>query len=145
VGEQGRERVPIKEGFFTVPDDPAEDPKIIGSKCRNCGEYFFPRRSVCARCNSRGLADTEMSGRGTVYSFTFVHMPMFGSTNVEYRDGYGVGQVDLVEGPRMQLPLTGKHEDLRVGLEVQAELDTVRQDKDGRDVVSLRFRPTESR
>jgi uncharacterized OB-fold protein len=137
------ERVPIKEGFFTVPEDVGEAPKIIGTKCADCGERFFPSRTVCARCNSRDLQRVEMSGRGRLYSYTFVHMPMFGATNVEYKDGYGVGQVDLTDGPRLQVPLAGPRESFDVGMELRAELDVVRQDKEGRDVVSLRFRKLE--
>jgi hypothetical protein len=70
-------------------------------------------------------------------------MPMFGATNVEYKDGYGVGQVDLTDGPRLQVPLAGPRESFDVGMELRAELDVVRQDKEGRDVVSLRFRKLE--
>ena len=43
-------RVPIEPGFFTIPDDPAEPPRLLGSRCRACGEHFFPRREICAKC-----------------------------------------------------------------------------------------------
>ena len=77
--------------------------------------------------------------RGTVYSYTFVHFPLFGSTRLEHV-GYGVGQVDLPEGPRVQLPLAGRQEDYRVGQTVEAELEPLREE-DGQDVVIIRFRP----
>lgn len=137
-----RDRVPVRDGFFTVPAD-ASPPKILGSRCVDCGEHFFPARRVCAKCNSRRLQPAEMNGRGTLYSYTFVHMPLFGSTGVEYEDGYGVGQVDLDEGPRLQTPLAGPQERFRIGMRLCAELDVLRQDEQGRDVVSLRFRPLE--
>jgi hypothetical protein len=37
-------RVPIEEGFFRIPDDPGEPPRLLGSRCPACGEAFFPRR-----------------------------------------------------------------------------------------------------
>src|SRR5712691_7210312 len=105
-----RTRVPVKAGYFTVPDDPAEPPRLLGS-------------------------------RGRLFSYTFVHFPLFGSMRVEHI-GYGVGQVDLPEGPRVQLPLAGKQEDYRVGLGVEAEVETLREEGD-HDVVIIRFRPVE--
>jgi len=139
-----RPRVPIKAGYFTVPDDPAEPPKLLGTRCDRCGEHYFPRRAICARaeCLSENVTDVEMGPRGTLYSYTFVHFPLFGSMNVEHMDGYGVGQVDLPEGPRVQLPLAGKQGDFRIGQTLQAELDTLREDG-GRDLVIVRFRPVE--
>src|SRR5881396_2314381 len=99
-----RTRVPVKAGYFTVPDDPAEPPRLLG--------------------------------------YTFVHFPLFGSMRVEHI-GYGVGQVDLPEGPRVQLPLAGKQEDYRVGQTLEAELEALREEGD-HDVVIIRFRPVES-
>jgi len=134
--------VPIKPGYFTVPDDPTEPPKLLGTRCASCGECFFPRRAICARCLSERMVDVELGPRGTLYSYTFVHFPLFGSTRVEHF-GYGVGQIDLPEGPRVQAPLAGRQEDFRVGQTVAAELEPLREDA-GRDVVILRFRPVEA-
>lgn len=136
-----RPRRPIKPGFFTVPDDPNEAPKLLATRCEACGEYFYPRRVVCAKCLSRQTADVEVEARGTLYSYTFVHLPLFGSTNMEHAEGYGVGQIDLPEGPRVQAPLAGKQPEFRVGQTVQGELDVLRDDG-GTDVMIIRFRPT---
>jgi uncharacterized OB-fold protein len=136
-------RVPLKAGYFTVPADPAEPPRLLGSRCEDCGEHFFPRRVVCAKCLSQRTVPVELGPRGTLYSYTFVHFPLFGSTRIEHV-GYGVGQVDLPEGPRVQLPLAGKQEEYRVGQEVVAELDALREEDD-REVVIIRFRPVDGR
>lgn len=134
-----RPRVPVKPGYFTVPDDPATPPRLLGTRCDDCGEHFFPRRKICAKCLSAHTCDVELGPRGTLYSYTFVHFPLFGSMRVEHV-GYGVGQVDLPEGPRVQLPLAGKQEEYRVGMALEAELEPLREE-DGRDVVIVRFRP----
>jgi len=136
-------RVPVKTGYFTVPDDPATPPRLLGTRCDECGEHFFPRRAVCAKCLSRRTRNVELGPRGTLYSYTFVHFPLFGSMRVEHV-GYGVGQVDLPEGPRVQLPLAGKQEEYRVGMELEAELDPLREEN-GQEVVIIRFRPVEAR
>jgi uncharacterized OB-fold protein len=138
----GRERIPAKPGYFTVPEDPDAPPEVIVSRCTECGEYFFPKRLVCAKCLSRKTEETTVPARGTIYSYTFVHIPLFGSTKVEYQEGYGVGQIDLPEGPRLQLPLAGKQAEFHVGGRVVGELAAVRE-RDGKDVVILRFKPVE--
>ena len=138
-----RPLVPLGTGLFTVPSEPGAPPRLLGTRCTDCGEHFYPRRTICAKCLSERTADVELSARGTLYSFTFVHFPMFGSTRAEHV-GYGVGQVDLPEGPRVQVPLAGTQEDFRVGQMVESELETLREE-DGRDVVIVRFRPVEAR
>lgn len=134
-------RVPVKSGYFTVPDDPAAPPKLLATRCLACGEHFFPRRRVCARpeCLSQNILDVELGPYGTLYSYTFVHFPLFGSSKLEHI-GYGLGLVDLPEGPRVQLPLAGKQEDYRVGMRLVAELEPMREDGDT-EVVMMRFRP----
>jgi uncharacterized OB-fold protein len=136
-----RPRVPIKPGFFTIPREAGEVPRFLATRCGDCGEHFYPRRSVCARaqCLSENTIDIELEGRGTLYSYTFVHIPMFGSTNVEHMQGYGVGQIDLPEGPRIQAPLAGQQQDFRIGQLLVAELDTLREEA-GQDMVIVRFR-----
>jgi uncharacterized OB-fold protein len=138
---QAKGRVPIRPGYFTVPEDAAASPRLLGTRCIVCGEHFFPRRAICAKCLSEVTENCELSSEGTLYSFTFVHFPLFGSTNMEHFGGYGVGPIDLPEGPRIQAPLAGKQEEFRVGQKVVLELEKLREDDSGRDVMIIRFRP----
>lgn len=139
MADTPRKRRAVKSGYFTVPDDPATPPRLLGTRCGDCGEYFFPKRAVCAKCLSENTADAEVGPNGTLYSYTFVHFPLFGSMKMEHV-GYGVGQIDLTEGPRVQVPLAGKQEEFSVGMPLVAELEPIREEGDT-DVVILRFRP----
>ena len=132
-------RVPIEEGFFRIPDDPGELPRLLGSACPACGEVFFPRRLVCAQCLHEGTDDVELSTRGRVWTWTYCHVPMFGKK--DSAGGYGVGQVDLPEGPRVQSILLGGPDDFAIGMEVEIDLETLRETADGDEVVIYRFRP----
>lgn len=132
-------KVAIEAGFFTIPTDDKTPPQLLGSKCQQCGEVFFPRRHVCAKCLHRKTADVLLSSSGTIYSYTYVHFPLFGGKR-EVK-GYGVGQIDLPEGPRVQSILMGGPNDFKIGMPVTMELETLKQDKDGNDVVIFRFRP----
>ena len=135
-----RERVPIEVGFFTIPDDEAHAPRLLGSRCQRCREVFFPRRRVCAKCLHVGTDDLEFGERGTLYTWTYVHFPLFGSRRAD-AGGYGVGQIDTEEGPRVQAVLSGAPDDFAIGMAMQLELETLRQNKQGQEVVIYRYRP----
>ncbi|UCE86430.1 MAG: OB-fold domain-containing protein [Deltaproteobacteria bacterium] len=136
-------RVPIEAGFFTIPEARGEPPRLLGSRCRSCGEHFFPRRAICARCLSDDTEDTRLGPRGTLYTYTYVHVPMFGARRAE-SGGYGVGQVDLPEGPRVQAVLSGGPGDFRIGMPMELDLETLRENRDGEEVVIFRFRPLDA-
>jgi uncharacterized OB-fold protein len=135
-----RRRVPIEPGFFTIPEDRAEPPLLLGSRCRACGERFFPRRQVCARCLAAGCEDVLLGPRGTLWTFTWVHVPFFGKKHAGGA-GYGVGQVDLPEGPRIQAVLSGAQGAFAIGMPMELELETLRETPEGDEVVIHRFRP----
>lgn len=138
-------RVPIEPGFFTIPHVPSQTPRLLASRCRRCGETFFPRREVCCVCFSRDLEPTEIGPRGTLYTYTYVRVPMFGRKRAGEGDpGYGVGQVDLPEGPRVQAVLSGGPEDFRIGMEMELELEALRENAEGQEVVIFRFRPVQT-
>ena len=136
-------RVAIEEGFFTVPDDPTEAPRLLGSRCQSCGEVFYPRRFVCAKCLHEGTDDLELGPRGTLYTWTYVHVPLFAKKDASV-DAYGVGQIDLPEGPRVQAILRGGPDDFAIGMELELELEELGPDKAGNEVVIYRFKPTEA-
>jgi uncharacterized OB-fold protein len=133
-------RVPIEDGFFTIPDDPDESPRLLGSRCPACSEVFFPRRMVCAQCLHEGCEDLLLGPLGRLYTWTYVHVPLFAK-----KDGsvgaYGVGQVDLAEGPRVQAILVGERDDFSIGMELELDLETLREEDDGTQVVIFRFKP----
>jgi uncharacterized OB-fold protein len=136
-------RIPIEPGFFTIPEDPDAPPRLLGSRCTECSEVFFPRRAICARCLGDRLDPVEIGPRGRLHTWTYVHVPLFGSRNAE-TGGYGVGQVDLPEGPRVQAVLAGGPGDFRIGMEMELELETLRTTKEGDEVVIFRFGPREA-
>jgi uncharacterized OB-fold protein len=135
-----RRRVPIEPGFFTIPDDRSTPPRLLGSRCRRCGEHFFPRRPLCARCLAPDCEDVLLGPRGTLWTWTWVQVPFFGRMQAG-GVGYGVGQVDLPEGPRIQAVLSGSSGDFAIGMPMQLELETLRESPEGEEVVIHRFRP----
>ena len=87
-------------------------------RCDDCGYYLHPPQPCCGRCRSARVAPAEVSGFGTVYSFTvneYEWVPGFPPP-------YVVAQVELVEqeGLRLLSNLVGCDADeLSCGLGVE--------------------------
>jgi uncharacterized OB-fold protein len=70
--------------------------KLMGNRCRSCGEYHIPPRQICSKCGSRQLEWHEFKGEGTLEAVTLNRTP---STAFKGRSPYAVGIVTLDEGP----------------------------------------------
>jgi uncharacterized OB-fold protein len=106
---------------FTKVTDFAQhlkDGRLMGSKCKKCGATSFPPRADCESCMSGDFEFFEMTGKGTLHTFTKV---VAAPTGFEDVVPYIVGVVDLEEGGRA-LAWIGdsiKEEDIQVGMELQ--------------------------
>ena len=63
-------RVPAVEGWFTLD---ADAPALLGSRCRSCGTFAFPREQAFCRnpdCDGTEFDEVPLSRRGTVWSYT---------------------------------------------------------------------------
>jgi hypothetical protein len=63
-------RVPAVEGWFTLD---AKTPQLLGTRCKACGTYFFPKEtSFCRnpRCAGSEFEEVPLSTRGKLWSFT---------------------------------------------------------------------------
>ena len=53
--------------------DAAREGRLVIQRCAACRRYNHPPRTACDACLSTDLAFEEVSGRGTVWSFTVMH------------------------------------------------------------------------
>lgn len=63
-------QVPALEGWFTMD---AEKPHLLGTQCKGCGTYYFPRQTVFCKnpaCESEAFDEVQLSRTGKVWSFT---------------------------------------------------------------------------
>jgi len=109
---------------------------LLGSKCRECGQAFFPTESLCLNCGSETLEEFTLNKKGTLYSYSAVDMPC-----ANFKPPYAVGYVDMKDGVRIFGQLDIK-EDLpfKIGMEMEIYVDTLWQE-DGKDVIGYRFSP----
>ncbi|GAA3203230.1 Zn-ribbon domain-containing OB-fold protein [Actinocorallia longicatena] len=71
-------------------------------RCLECGRLQHYPRALCTGCGGDALDLVEVSGRGTVDSFTVVHRSPAGESTP-----YTVARVRLEEGPILLTRLTG--------------------------------------
>ena len=108
-----KKKIPVRAGLWTEPSSPDEKPQLIGSKCRNCGEFYFPRKEkeICVRCGHRGMDDCKLSRRGKIYSFSVIMQQP-----TKYFLGkvpYAFGLIDLPE-VRVRTHITGDLNKLKI-------------------------------
>jgi len=117
-----------------------ERPVLLASHCQACNETFYPRRWSCPVCLGP-LEDAELSQTGTLYSYSFIYAPMFGKAKLD-AEGYGVGQVDLPEGVRIQTTLAGDPASWHIGDQMSLVYSSV-DTKDDTELVLYSFAPAQ--
>lgn len=118
-----------------------------GSRCSVCSSVYFPPRVVCPSCSAHRaslgkMEPFQLSGDGTVLSYTVIHDPAEG---FEMLVPYALALVQTPEGP----VLTGEVVDMdphevRIGLTVHATFRKLREEgKAGVIHYGYKFSPSE--
>jgi uncharacterized OB-fold protein len=91
---------------------------LIGTVCDNCGEAFFPPRSLCPNCRRRGrVRKQKFSGEGEIYSYTLVTAPPAG---FELEAPYPMAVIQLKEGARVTAQLVEtEYKRVKIGAPVE--------------------------
>ncbi len=81
---------PVAKGVFALPPDDRQPPRLIGSTCRSCNEYFFPATPYCRKC-LEPTAEADLGSEGVLYSCTVIRT----KAPLGLPTPYAVGYVDL--------------------------------------------------
>jgi uncharacterized OB-fold protein len=95
-----------------------KDGRLMGTKCRKCGATSFPPRADCGECMSGDFEFNEVSGKGTLHTFSKI---VAAPTGFEDVTPYTVGVVDLEEGGRLLAWIgeTIEDDEIEIGMELQ--------------------------
>ena len=135
-----KKRVPVEEGLFVEPASNDEKPFLIGNKCKECGLTAFPKTPVCPKCMKQDtMEETKFEGRGTLDSFSIVQaaLPGFKAPSIQ-------AYINLENGPKIWSLITGcepTEDSLEMGMSMEMVIDTVREDKEGNELISYQFKP----
>lgn len=124
--------------LFRLATADEDRPRLLGSYAPQSGLWFWPRRRRCPVTRTP-LQDVELGPFGTLYAWTFLHVPRMGKVSFGETGGYGVGQIDLPEGVRIQAPLMGSQGDWSIGDQMALTCFPVGVDEDGEELVTFRF------
>lgn len=104
-------------------------------KCNDCDVWVFYPRSRCSNCLSDSLAWREVSGNGTLYTFTIARQPTSPHFSTEVPQQLAV--VELDEGVRLTTTLVNVREaDIKIGMRLKPYFEPVTD-----DVTLLRYQP----
>ncbi|MBI4284904.1 MAG: OB-fold domain-containing protein [Chloroflexi bacterium] len=146
----GTSPAPIGEGYFVIPAKPSERPRLLGNKCRSCGEVFFPRRVACRNCSSQDMEDIVFSSSGKLYAFTTIRVrPPHCIVPVPYM----LGIVELEGGERVRTLLTDcDQSSLEIGMDMELGIESIGKAQEpvgkievGQEVQAWKFRPVRKR
>jgi uncharacterized protein len=134
-------KIPVEEGLFTIPGSPGEPVYLKGSKCSDCGRYFYPKVERCSLCESENIEDIKLGRKGKLYTFTNNFYPPPGGI---YKGPvpYGLAMVKIDEGIIIPARLsTSDVSKLKAGTEVKLEMETLYIDDEGNEVVCFCYNP----
>jgi len=130
---QVKERIPAVEGWFSTGTDPA----LIGSRCRSCGTYAFPREALFCRnpaCDGTDFEEVALSRRGKIWSYTDAcYQPPVPYVAADPYVPFCIAAVELSEEKMVVMGqvLAGIGvEDLAIGQEVELVEDVLYEDED---------------
>jgi uncharacterized OB-fold protein len=135
-------QVPIHQGLFTWPSD---EPRLLASRCTDCGNHMFPVQRDCPRCSGSSAETVELPSRGTLWTWTVQNYPpkappYAGDVDPETFTPYGVGYVELDGKIRVESRLTiSDPEALEIGMEMELVVDPLYRDENGDEVVTFAF------
>jgi uncharacterized OB-fold protein len=127
-------KVPFKEGLF---EKVSGKWTLVGCKCKQCGQIFFPTRELCLHCSSRDLERANLGQKGKLYTFTIVHMP-----SEHFEPPYAVGWIELPGGIRIfsQIRRWQEHP-LEIGMDMELAIEKL-WDEEEKEIIGYTFRPS---
>ena len=129
--------------WFTWPSD---EPQLIGSRCRACGDYFMPKVSKCRNpnCRSSDVEEHLFSRKGQLWSYTVQHYPPpFPYRAPDPFVPFGIAQVKLPEGIKINGQISSgiKLDSLKIGMDMEFVIEKLYTDAEGNDIMAWKFKP----
>ncbi|MCL3819415.1 Zn-ribbon domain-containing OB-fold protein [Aeromicrobium wangtongii] len=118
-------QLPSPEPWLTEETRPfwsaAAQGHLVLPRCADCATLVWHPRPFCPRCRSWDIEWTELSGRGTVYSFTVNRTGRAEHAAYQQAPTYVLAYVQLAEGPRILTNIVDiDPADVRIDLPVRA-------------------------
>ncbi len=91
---------------------------LEGTRCQNCGSFFFPPRAICPRCRRKGrIVPYRFRGTGEVVTYTTVHQA---PGNLNRQIPYTLAIIRLDEGTQLLSEVICEPGEIHTGMRVRA-------------------------
>ncbi len=102
---------------------------FIANQCNSCKRVFFPPRESCPQCRRKSygnMVDLKLSGKGTVETYTIIHVA---PQSFENQAPYAVAIIQLDEGPRITAQIVDcELDDIHIGMNVESTFRRIQED-----------------
>lgn len=131
-------RISLEPSVLKVGNRKEED-VLIGSKCKDCGRYFFPQRKRCGYCAEPTTEIVELSKKGTINSYSLM------TKKQQYclvQTPYILGEVMIPEGILIYTVINSKGvEGFEVGQKAKLDTVEIKKNEEGQSVIAYTFSP----
>lgn len=134
------EMVNIATDQWTQPFwDAAKEHRLVGAKCGSCGTFRLPPSPMCPKCHSQKIDWVQLSGTGTIYTYTIITRAMSPSMEPFIPYVPAVITLDGGGGTRLVSNIVGARVgDIAIGRKVKV---TWEDHKDGKTVPHFELVP----
>lgn len=127
------------EGWYTMDPD---QPQLLGSRCKECGSYYFPKQFTYCKnpsCDSSEFEEVPLSRTGKVWSYTNAcYEPPEPFVAPDPFVPYAIAAVELEKEQMIVLGqvATGSGvEDIKVGDAMELVLETLHDSDEGEKMI----------
>ena len=96
-----------------------ENGRILGAKCKRCGNTFVPPRLYCEKCFDKLTEWVNLGSKGTVYTFTVAYIDIKGA-KLKEPVIYALIKFDEAEGGLVHKLAEVRPCEVKVGMRVEA-------------------------
>lgn len=130
----------VSEVPGTLTGRSVDELHLMGSRCGQCGQIYFPSRRNCPHClDERSVEQIPLTDHGTLQTFVVANMAPPG-----YSVPHAQGYIDLSgNGPRIFSLLAdyGDASSLTIGCKMGLKIVRLGRGRENRVIVGYRFRP----
>ena len=137
-----KKQIPVAEGLFTRVE---AEPQLIGTHCKSCGAYFFPKTFTChnPNCKDKEVEEVLLSREGRLWSYTILHYPPPPPFVADDPfEPIPIAEVEIPEGLKIIGMMEGcESKEIKIGMEVELIVGRLYTDKEGNAIVGWKFKP----
>ncbi len=127
----------VVDKFFDISNN---GPIFLGSKCKECGKVYFPKKKVCVKCFRDDVMEIHpMAKKGEIVTYSVSHM-----SHIDIPTPYAFGYVYLPDDNITIFTLFTDWEPadkkLFIGQQVELDIQAIRKDPWSNNIISYVYK-----